>query len=269
MRRLVQAGVASLAGGLALVALVAMPRAAHAQENRNEVLYGKHRNAESNQMFEFELRFSPFTPGIDSDPALHGAKPYETTFGTSSRVLFGMEFDWEALRIPHLGTLGPGLGVGYTKMSGLASFTTPHANPDGTVSTTSGESTSLEIYPFYAVAVLRVDVLWREVHVPFVPYAKLGLGYAIWRASNELGTSSYNGQNGVGGSLGTELGLGLQFNLNTFDEYSAKNFDDAVGVNNTYIFGEYTRADLDGLGIQGNPLRVGGAGWTFGLAVEF
>ena len=69
--------------------------------------------------------------------------------------------------------------------------------------------------------------------------------------------------------LGSELGVGLAFNLNTFDEYSAKNFDETVGVNNTYAFAEYTRADLDGLGIQSDPLRVGGQSWTFGLAVEF
>jgi hypothetical protein len=133
----------------------------------------------------------------------------------------------------------------------------------------SGESTAVEVYPFYLVAVLRADAVWRELHVPLVPYAKLGLGYSIWRATNALGTSQYNGQVGVGGSIGSEFGVGLAFNLNTFDEYAAKNFDEAVGVNNTYAFAEYTRADLDGLGIQSNPLRVGGQAWTFGITVEF
>jgi hypothetical protein len=151
-------------------------------------------------------------------------------------------------------------------MSGPAQFVTPHG-PNGILN--SGESTSLSIFPFYAVAVLRADVLWREAHVPLVPYAKLGFGYSIWRASNTVGTSDFAGNLGVGGSMGTELGLGLAFNLNTFDEYSAKNFDESLGVNNTYAFAEYTRADLDGLGIQANPMRVGGQAWTFGLAVEF
>ncbi|HEY1696831.1 MAG TPA: MXAN_2562 family outer membrane beta-barrel protein [Polyangiaceae bacterium] len=259
------AGFAPFAGAAAVLLL---PRAACAQEDRNELLSGKHRTMESSQQFAYELRFASFEPGIDTNPSLHGETPYKTAFG-GSRLLFGMEFDWEALRIPNVGTLGPGFGIGYTKASGLATFQQPHANPDGTVSTTSGESTSLEIYPMYAVAVFRVDVLWRQVHVPLVPYAKFGIGYAIWRASNELGTSNYNGQAGVGASLGTQLGLGLAFNLNSFDEYSAKNFDDAVGVNNTYVFAEYTRSDLDGLGIQADPMRVGGQSWTFGLTVEF
>lgn len=252
------------------VGLVAVSAQARAQEDRqDDPLMGKHRTMGSSQKFAFELRFAPFVPAVDTNPSLHGATPYHDTFHSSPRVLFEMELDYQVLRIPHLGTLGPGVGIGYTKMSGPAPFISPHPNPDGSVSTISGENTSLEIYPFYAVAVLRADVFWRELHVPLVPYAKLGIGYSIWRASNELGTSTYGGQSGVGGSLGTQVAVGLGFNLNIFDEYSAMNFDDAVGVNGTYVFAEYARSDLDGLGVQSNPLRVGGEAWTFGLAFEF
>lgn len=259
MKRLV---LAAAAGTAALV----VATSARAQEDRQEVLSSHHKMYESAQHFAIELRFSPFTPAVDSNPSLHGATPFASTLHDSSRLMFQMEFDWQALRIPHFGTLGPGIGVGYTKMSGDAQFVVPHG-PNQI--TNSGESTSLEIFPLYAVAVLRADVVWRELRVPLVPYAKLGLGYSIWRASNTVGTSDYAGQVGVGGSLGTEFGVGLAFNLNTFDEYSAKNFDESVGVNNTYAFAEYTRADLDGLGVQANPMRVGGQSWTFGMTVEF
>jgi hypothetical protein len=240
-----------------------------AQETRQEVLVGKHRTYESPQNFAIEVRLAPFQPDVDSNPALHGATPFLDTFGPGPNVMGGIEFDWQAFRIPHVGTIGPGLGVGYAKMSGLAQFQSPHTLPTGGTTTTSGETTSLELFPLYAVAVLRVDVLWREVRIPLVPYAKAGIGYSIWRASNTLGTSSFDGNSGVGGSLGTQLAVGLALNLNVFDEYSAKNFDDAMGVNNTYLFAEYTRADLDGLGVQSNPMRVGGQSWTFGLAFEF
>jgi hypothetical protein len=54
-----------------------------------------------------------------------------------------------------------------------------------------------------------------------------------------------------------------------FDEYAAKNFDEAMGVNNTYLFGELMRSDLSGLGIQSSPLRVGESTWVAGLAFEF
>ena len=138
------------------------------------MLGGRHKMYETAQHFAFELRFSPFTPQVDSDPGLHGATPFADTLHNFPRLMFQGEFDWQALRIPHVGTLGPGIGIGYTKMSGDAQFLTPHG-PNGI--TNSGETTTLEIYPIYAVAVLRADVVWRELHVPLVPYAKLGFGY--------------------------------------------------------------------------------------------
>ena len=250
----------------AFLAASAVTTTAAAQEDRQDVLYGRHKNYESTQHFAFELRFSPFYPEVDSDPSLHGQTPLHDLFTGKNRLLVAGEFDWQVARIPHVGTIGPGIGLGYTTMSADAPFLTAHV-PSGT--TTSGETTSLTIIPIYVVAVARVDVLWRELRVPLVPYAKLGLGYSIWRASNSLGTSSYQGVAGDGGSFGTELGVGISFNVNVFDEYAAKTFDESVGVNGTYLFAEYTRADLDGLGIQQHPMRVGGQMATFGLAVEF
>jgi hypothetical protein len=95
------------------------------------------------------------------------------------------------------------------------------------------------------------------------------LGYALWRASNTLGTSTTGGVSGEGHSIGSHLAIGISLNLNPFDEYAAKTFDDSLGVNNSYLFAEWTREDLSGLGLQHNPLRVGGSSWTFGLAFEF
>src|SRR5262249_54516339 len=139
----------------------------------------RHRSFESPQHFAFELRFLPYRPDVDGDSHLHGT-PYKDVFGSSRYVMVQAEFDWQVTRIPHLGTLGPGVGIGYLKNSAQAKFA------DGTQ---SGETTSLEIIPIYAVAVLRADVVWRELHIPVVPYAKAGLGLAFWRGSNTLGTS--------------------------------------------------------------------------------
>jgi hypothetical protein len=239
-------------------------RPARAQEDRVDPLSGKHSSQHSPQHFALELRLSLYSPNIDSDPALKGKTPYRDVFGTSPQVLLGAEMDWQAIRFPHFGSLGPAASVGWTTRSDPAQFVPPH---DGM--TLSGETTSLEIFPFAAMAVLRVDALWRDVGVPLVPYAKLGLAYALWRASNTLGTSSYNGVVGKGSSLGTHIALGLSLNLNVFDAYAAQNFDDSMGVNSSYIFAEWTREDLTGLGFQSDPLRVGGTNWTFGLAFEF
>jgi hypothetical protein len=249
--------------GFAVGAAFVVPGVARGQ-GRQEILVGKHQTFESPQHFAFELRFSPYKPDVDSDPQLQGATPYQTAFGSSRRVMVAGEFDWQALRIPHLGTLGPGVAIGYTKMSANATFLKPHNGQ-----TVSGETTSLELLPLYAVAVLRADVLWREVHIPLVPYAKVGVGLALWRASNTLGTSSYQGVSGEGETWGTQFALGVGLNLNIFDEYAAKNFDESMGVNNTYLFGEVMRSDLSGLGIQKHPLRVGDSTWVVGIAFEF
>lgn len=252
---------------LALVitfAPVLLPTGARAQESRPGVLESKHKKYESPQHFAIEVRFSPFKPAIDSDPALQGQAPFAHVFGTSAHLLLAAEFDWQAARIPHVGTIGPGLGVGYATVSGKAKFPVPH---NGT--TDSGEQTTLDIFPFYAVGVLRADVLWRELHVPLVPYAKLGIAMALWRASNTLGTSSSQGVSGTGHTFGTQFAVGVGLNLNVFDEYSARNFDESAGVNGTYLFAEWTRADLTGLWAQQDALRVGGTYWTFGLAFEF
>ncbi len=229
-----------------------------------EDLPGKVHDKHSPQNFAAELRFSPYKPDIDSDPNLNGQTPYKNVFGTAPRFFIGAEVDWQVLRIPHFGTLGPGASVGYTTMTDPAAFQTLHMG-----TTVSGETTTLQILPIDVLAVLRVDVLWTDAGIPFVPYAKAGLGCAFWRASNTLGTSHVDDVSGLGHTLGWHVAAGLMFNLNPFDTYAAQNFDDAVGVNNTYIFAEYELDELTGLGFQSDPLRVGGANWMFGLAFEF
>jgi hypothetical protein len=223
---------------------------------------------ESPQNFAFEFRFGAFWPAIDSTPGLHpstadpNGTPFAGIYHSGPQLMSGAEFDWEAFRIPHLGTIGPGLGLGYMKA-------TTKAKKQSDPTMDSGEDTSIEIIPFFGVAALRVDVFLRDFHVPLVPWVKLGIGYALWRASNTLGTATSNGVLGEGHTLGTHLALGLGLNLNFLDRDTAQEFDNSLGVNGTYLFAEFTREDLTGLGTQNSPMHVGGNAWTFGLALEF
>ena len=133
----------------------------------------------------------------------------------------------------------------------------------------SAESTTLEILPIYGVAVFRLDALWRKFHVPFVPYAKAGLGVALWRASNTVGTSvNPAGVYGLGATWGTQFAAGVAFNLGVLDPTSVRQLDEATGINNTYIFGEYMASSLDGIA-QKDPLLVGSDSFAFGLSFEF
>jgi hypothetical protein len=214
----------------------------------------------TSQNWALEIRVSPYYPQVDDDPNLNGQKPFENNFGNKARVLISFELDWQTFRIPHLGTIGPGVGVGSVSMS---------RDVQTASGRTSGDSTSLAIYPFWGVAVLRADVLWREFGFPIVPYAKGGLGLGIWRASNSAGTAvSDNGVAGKGKSWGTNFAIGAAFALDAIDPGASRNMDNATGINNTYIFLEAYWLTLDGIG-QSRALHVGSNTWSAGLAFEF
>lgn len=213
---------------------------------------------ESPQSWAFEVRFGPYKPRVDEEFGA-GEGPYQRIFGDSRRLYLGVEADYQALRIPYVGTIGPGLAWHYTKMNGVAKLQDSNEN--------SAETTSLWIMPMYLVGVLRVDVLAREFGIPLVPYGKLGVGYAIWKTSNELGTSEYQGVDGKGRSYGLHYAGGLALQLDSFDRHSAAQLDESVGINHSYVYFEWLNSNLDGFG-SGGQMRVGASTWALGLAFE-
>ena len=201
--------------------------------------------------------------GTTTTTTKHGT-PYASTFGSSQRWEGALELDWQALKLPNIGTLGPGLSVGYTSITGFATIT------GTTPPVASAESTTLEILPVYLVGVFRLDVLMRQAHIPLVPYAKAGIGYALWRASNTAGTSvAPNGLVGEGHTWGTQLAVGLAFNIGVLDPSfrpAARRVD--RDQQHLRLPGEYMMSTLDGIA-QSHPLWVGTNTFAFGLAVEF
>jgi hypothetical protein len=244
----------------ALAASVTISAAAGAQGVDEFGAYGgrEERYHGSPQNAAFELRIGPYRPRIDEEV---GGQPFEDTFGGDTRILFGLEVDWQALRIPHFGSFGPGFGWGYTKFSADALL------GDGS-GQRSAQSTSLEIMPMFVVGVLRVDVLARDTVIPLVPYAKVGLGYALWWAGDGDGTArGDDGTVGRGSSYGYHYALGLMLLLDFVDHAAAAQMDYASGVNNSYLFFEWYVSQLDGFG-SGDQMQVGTNTWTMGLAFE-
>jgi hypothetical protein len=239
------------------VLLASAPTVALAQTDRE-------RTFESPQHFAAELRVGLYYPKID-DEFGGAATPFENAFGDNPRLEIGGELDWQVYRIPYVGTIGPGLSVNYLK------FGRPALLLNGEP---SEEQTTLQIYPMYAVAVLRVDVLAREMGIPIVPYAKGGLGFAAWRMTNGSGTAKTFGADGTtvtatakGVSYGPQFALGGMFLLDFLDEYAARQADQSIGVNNTYVFAEYVSSHLGN--VNGTGLQVGANQIAFGLAFEF
>jgi hypothetical protein len=240
-----------------LAAASSITTTAHAQEVDEYGIYRARERGgilESQQHVAFELRFGRYVPNIDDE--FSGATPYETTFGGKDRYTFGLELDWQILRIPYLGTLGPGLSFGYTHFSAPAFITGTGAR--------AGENTGLMIIPMALQAVLRADVLARQTPVPLVPYVKLGLGSAIWRITNGGGTAHADSLAGSGISWGPQFALGGMLLLDFFDKDSAKNLDNEIGINNSYFFMEWMVSKLG----AGDQLEVGTNTWQLGLAFE-
>jgi hypothetical protein len=215
----------------------------------------------SPQNFALEIRVSPYSPQVDDEPGLKGT-PFKDRFGDSPRILLGLEFDWQAFRIPYVGTLGPGAGIGHVSMSRNAYTKENPPRP-------SGDDYSLTIYPLYVAAVLRVDTFWRGPGFPLIPYAKLGLGVGLWSADNAGNTSrSEDGVKGSGASFGTLMALGAMFPLDFLDKGASRNLDNAAGINTTSLFFEYYRLGLNGLA-QDHALYVGSNTWAAGMTFEF
>jgi hypothetical protein len=195
-------------------------------------------------------------PEVDSQV---DGSPFKNTFGDSNRYAFGAEVDWQVLRIPHFGTVAPGLGWSYTKFTAKARYA------DG--SGTSSSDTRLNIMPMYLVGVARVDMLSRDLKIPLVPYAKLGVGYAMWWSSDGQRSAQYQGTKGRGSSYGLTYALGAMFLLDVLDEDDAITADGTIGINNSYFFAEWFRPQLDGFG-SNKVLDLSSSSWVLGIALE-
>jgi hypothetical protein len=217
---------------------------------------------DSPQNFAFELRFGPYRPEIDSEfGGAEADRPFQRTFGKGKGFHFGFEFDWQAVRIPYVGSFGPGFGWSRTSRTAKAFQLDSEER--------SGEDTTLAIMPMYAVGVLRADYLARQYGVPFVPYAKAGLGFALWSSSISTGVVTRDGELGRGRSWGTHFALGGAFLLDVLDPATAHSADKSLGVNNTYAYVEWMRNSLGDL-VESKPqMRVGTSTWVVGLALEF
>jgi hypothetical protein len=238
---------------LAAVAVWTGTAAAQQSDDNEDRSWREPRHYESPQRFAFELRFGPYRPDIDAPfPA---QKPYESVFGTDRRVAVGFEFDWQLLRIPFVGTFGPGVGWGYTHMSAQAHFR------DGEL---SAEETDLAIMPMYGVGVLRFDELARQTGIPLVGYGKAGIGYGLYWTGNDIDTQRR------GHTWGTHFALGGMFLLDFFDNRSAVEIDNEWGINNTYVFFEWMVSNFDDFKGSKDPaaMHIGTNTWMAGLAFE-
>ncbi len=238
-----------------LVCAALYPSAASAAEAKKSSIWRKQEG--SPQRFAAELKFGPYTPDIDSE--FDNATPYKDVFGSDSEFHGLFEFDWQFFRPKGL-TLGLGGATGGFISKGKA------LDPD--TGAESGEEVKLNVWPMHLDLVIRVDALIYYTVVPLVPYFKAGLSYYLWWTSDESGTSTFDGKKGYGGTFGWNIMAGLMICLDVLEKTAARTFDNEVGVNHSYLFGEFMLARIDNFG-NGERLNFSELTWTVGLAVEF
>lgn len=245
----------------ALAFLLFLPTPLLAEDDQQELGEGRRvRDPDryrTDQAGAIELRAGPYRPRVDAEFA-GTATPFQDIFGTGSSVSFGVEGDWQALRIPHFGSFGPGFGISYVQYS---AFALREADP----SERSAQPTRFWMLPTYGVAVLRIDFLARDFSIPIVPYAKGGLALTLWNAVDPRQTTT-EGLAGGGAETGTIAMVGGMLLLDFFAPQAAIDMDNSTGVNHAYLFGEWVLSDTSSFG---NGLQTGVNTWQAGITLEF
>jgi hypothetical protein len=239
------------------VALSATP--ARAQGTDELGAYGgleHRRHQHSPQDWAFEVRFGQYPPRVDNGLA---GTPYKNIFGTKKRWQGGAELDWQAFRIPRLLSLGPGLGLAYTRAGARA----PLASGRGL----SAQDTTINILPLFLVGVLRLDVIADRTVIPLAPYAKLGVGYAFWWSSDGDRSARDGDLVGRDTSYGYAAALGVMMRLDWLDPSDAASADASLGLNHSGLFFEWMHSDLSGFG-SNTVMDVGSSTWVAGLTLE-
>jgi hypothetical protein len=261
----------SVLGG-ALVLFAAAPAEAQSKRIRDSNWRQHDRSGaarrESVQRFAFELRGGVYYPAIDEE--FNGPRPYHDFFGDRSRFAFGIEFDWQALRIPWVGTVGPGLGVGFTTATGPGYREGTYGKTGLAYDYQRVGEVSLSILPMYLSAVVRFDEIHRRTGVPIVPYGKIGLGVGLWWADAGGETATSKGADGAeflgrGTSYGLHWALGGMLALDWLGRRGMAALDQETGINHVYLFGEWMNQNL---GLGSGQMHVGTSTWMAGIAME-
>ena len=208
-----------------------------------------------------DFRATRYQPGIDN-AFTATAKPYADVFADPTWQ-FGVTYDsrlWD-----RFGTLSAGIGFNYWTQDGKSLVKASGES--------SGDTTSLQIMPLSVDLVYRFDPLAERWGIPFVPYAKIGLLYSVWWMRNGLDeiasttNSAGTKTEAIGATGGWHGTVGLRFLLDVLEPQAQRSFDIEMGVNHSYLFGEYQVTKVDDFG-SGKSFDLSDDLVVFGIAFD-
>lgn len=207
-----------------------------------------------------EIRIGRYEPSIDNE--FDGDGAYSDVFAGENPL--HVEVGYERQLYRGFGSAALGIAAGWARISGSAVTADGSAAP---------EDTRLLLAPIRLSAVYRFDYLQRRFNVPLVLAFEGGFTYVIWSAKSEDGVSDAPADDGGtltgrGGTHGLHYGAGLHLLLDVFAPNMARGFDRNVGVNNSYLFAQARRSNLNDFGDE-TSWDLSDTELMFGLAFEF
>lgn len=202
-----------------------------------------------------ELKLGGYKPRIDTEEGLTDT-PYEDTFGGGSMLLFEVEL--QRYFFQRFGSAGVGFSAGYAEK---------YADTVTEAGEAAEEKTALKVLPLKLNALYKFDYAAFRWGVPLVPYGKLGLIYMPWWVNKGDNTQVVDDRTAKGGRWGYGLTVGASFLLDVLEPRLARDFDTDLGVNHSYLFAEWTYAEVNNFG--GAGLVLSSRHWMFGLALDY
>ena len=269
-----------IAAPLAVLALVLLPHAAHAQGADAPMWEDDPAGAEDAAAaddydlvkWHVGVKVGPYVPEIDQQANMDPG-PYKAMYGGARVVPM---VDVERIFWRGFGQLGAGGTIGYLQKSG-------HSFKDGTTVTdpnrprSSGDTNTFRLIPFAATVTYRFTFLDDEYGIPVVPYLRGGLAYYTWwvRSNGKLASVCKDGSSNpscdknkaYGGTLGVQGAIGLAIRAERIDAAAAASMRQG-GINHAGFYGELSLAKVDGFGSD-TKLSVGDRTWFAGVDFEF
>jgi len=220
--------------------------------------------ADSPQHWNMTWRFGSYIPDIDKEFVAEQDGPYEQIFSGSSFNVYRIEIGYKVFDL--FGKLYISGEFGYGRAVGKGIEVASEEE--------SSDTTKLHFIPLNLGLSYQLDYLTERYRFPLIPYVRGGFAYTVWWATDGVGDiSQFEPEEGTditaeGATMGYHISVGMRLLLDGFDRTTADSFDEDMGFNNSYLFIEWSKLNLDDFGSD-TSFILSDELISFGLAFDF